>query len=304
MKKIGLPGVPRGVDQDMFRFLSALKESIEVGTGRGETGDISVTRDYLESKGFAYKNEIQGSTPETVVNNTYQTDLLDGSVDTNSLATNSVSSDKIQEGAVTFDKIGFVLQSSLLEASWPVDSIFLTIRDEDPLTILGFGTWSQISEGKFLVGVDSAAIPDTDWDVAEETGGSKTHDHTLTGDSDVPDDDDTSTESVVISGNVGVPVGTSSVGSSSHGHTIGNHLHTDPVTGNTGLTQPTCAAPSANTSVGSSSHYHNATGSLLNADHKHDMGNHVHDLDTVTAATTTDSNVPPYFAVYMWKRTA
>ena len=39
-------------------------------------------------------------------------------------------------------------------------------------TLLGFGTWSSFGEGRVLIGIDSS---DSDFDSAEETGGSKTH---------------------------------------------------------------------------------------------------------------------------------
>ena len=42
----------------------------------------------------------------------------------------------------------------------------------NPGTLLGFGTWAAFGEGRVLIGIDSS---DSDFDGAEETGGSKTH---------------------------------------------------------------------------------------------------------------------------------
>lgn len=54
---------------------------------------------------------------------------------------------------------------------FPVGSVFLSVLSTDPSTLLGYGTWEQIGEGRVLVGQDSGQA---EYDTAEETGGSET----------------------------------------------------------------------------------------------------------------------------------
>ena len=75
----------------------------------------------------------------------------------------------------------FAPQSTSLEpgygsASFPIGSIFLTVLDQEPRTLLGYGTWTRFGEGKFLVSYSSG---ETEFDSVLETGGTKTHTHTL-----------------------------------------------------------------------------------------------------------------------------
>ena len=70
-----------------------------------------------------------------------------------------------------------------LQAIYPVGSVYINATvATNPATLLGFGTWVTVGDGKVLVNQDTA---DTSFDVLGETGGSKdaiavSHTHTLT----------------------------------------------------------------------------------------------------------------------------
>ena len=56
--------------------------------------------------------------------------------------------------------------------AFPVGSVFIGVVSTNPNTLLGYGTWSAFGAGRVLVGLDAGQ---TEFDVAEETGGAKTH---------------------------------------------------------------------------------------------------------------------------------
>lgn len=62
---------------------------------------------------------------------------------------------------------------------YPIGSIYFNATSNtNPGTLLGFGTWVAWGAGRVPVGFDSTQ---TEFDTAEETGGSKTHSHPLSG---------------------------------------------------------------------------------------------------------------------------
>lgn len=63
--------------------------------------------------------------------------------------------------------------TDIFDKIYPVGSIYINATNStNPGTLLGFGTWIAFGAGRVPVGIDSS---DTDFDTAEETGGSKTH---------------------------------------------------------------------------------------------------------------------------------
>ena len=74
-------------------------------------------------------------------------------------------------GQVSFTTLTGV--TATIANAYPVGSIYMNCSNATNTGwLLGFGTWSAFSEGRVLIGIDSS---DTDFDTAEETGGSKTH---------------------------------------------------------------------------------------------------------------------------------
>ena len=73
------------------------------------------------------------------------------------------------------------VRAEIANRAYPVGSIFTTVTayadSAAVVAVIGGTTWTAFGAGKVLVGLDSG---DTDFDVIEETGGSKTH--TLTTD--------------------------------------------------------------------------------------------------------------------------
>lgn len=73
-----------------------------------------------------------------------------------------------------------LIWSGIFDKIYPVGSIFMSATLSTPAdvaTALGGGTWVAWGAGRVPVGVDTS---DTAFDTVEETGGSKTHRHTMT----------------------------------------------------------------------------------------------------------------------------
>jgi hypothetical protein len=65
------------------------------------------------------------------------------------------------------------IYGGLLQVIYPVGSIYTNAtNDTNPGVLLGIGTWTAFGAGRVLVGINAA---ETEFNVAGETGGAKTH---------------------------------------------------------------------------------------------------------------------------------
>ena len=180
--------------------------------------------------------------------NTGDQTISDATISTTDISTNNASTSKhgfMQKypgGTSTFLRAdgAFAAPPGGGGEAFPIGGVFIAVVSTNPNTLLGYGTWSQVAGGRMLVGQTGG---DADFDVAEETGGEKTH--TLTA-AEMP-----------------------------------SHVHAENA--------PTSASG----------------GALRFAVDTNAGGSVAAGLNTGSAGSGgAHNNMPPYFVVYIWKRTA
>jgi hypothetical protein len=175
----------------------------------------------------------------------------------------------------------------VMNAIYPVGSIYISTLSTNPATLLGFGTWEAFGEGRTLVGLKST---DTDFDTVGETGGVKT---VTISQANLP--------------NISTGAGTA------HTHTQNAHTHTQDAHGHL-FTNGSVPGQSFSESIGTGANWRIigntdqyasisntiATNQNTSATNQNESS-HTHSLG---GSGTSMSIMNPYIVTYMFKRTA
>ena len=177
---------------------------------------------------------------------------------------------------------------SILGEMYPVGSIYLSVKNENPSSKFG-GTWVAWGSGRVPVGVNSS---DSSFNSVEQTGGSKTHNHAITVIDKVAF---TSGSTALTAAQLPRVFGSITM----HGGSEGSNIYT--VAGcfkavKTASGYRTCTgAVGGATSVGVFNFDNGGKGQS----HYHTIPAHNH-----IASSNSASTLQPYITCYMWKRTA
>ncbi len=150
-------------------------DNTTIGASTASTGAFTT----LSSSSLATLNSITCAGTSTLTT----VDINGGAIDGTAIGANSastVAATTVSATTVTasshINTTGGQYQlngTNIFEKIYPVGSIYINATNStNPGTLLGFGTWVAFGAGKVPVGIDSS---DSDFDTAEETGGSKTH---------------------------------------------------------------------------------------------------------------------------------
>ena len=144
------------------------QSKFESDTVQNNFGELSKTVNntrYLKNHLDTAESDIS-TNASNIATNTSNIATNTSNIATNTADISSLSSSKLNA-------------SALLDLVYPIGSIYMSVNSTSPATIIG-GTWERISKGRTLVGLDEN---DTNFDTAEETGGSKTvdlqHSHSM-----------------------------------------------------------------------------------------------------------------------------
>lgn len=184
----------------------------------------------------------------------------------------------------------------LIDIIYPIGSIYINaVDDSNPSALFGFGTWERIGVGKTIIDAGTGYA-------AGSTGGEAAH--TLTAaESGVP----SHTHTVTSSG-----AATNAITGGSHAHGLKANWALAGWQGTSPASYVTIARTSkfGNNNAWHADKFYYKTDDnidIISSDtHTHNLPNHTHTIDNAIAANASQAhnNMPPYLAVYIWKRIA
>lgn len=219
------------------------------------------------------------------------------------------------------------LKSTLINAVYPVGSIYMSAVNVDPARIFG-GTWVRL-QGRFLLGAsDTYSAGTTGGEAAHKLTEAEMPAHVHTGPSHshtVPEHAHTATSAGAGGHSHTVPEHTHTATSSSagaHTHSMPRWQYAEPKSGGVGyLAQGSNASNSGYKSTSAGAHTHSITVAKRAAFSTTAAAAHTHSITVAKCAAlttntagaqntgskggdTAHNNMPPYLSVYMWRRTA
>lgn len=179
----------------------------------------------------------------------------------------------------------YVTKQQLINLIYPVGSIYTSVNSTSPATLFG-GTWEQI-QNRFLLACGSNYSSGT-------TGGVTTHSHTYA---------HTHTTPVTNTGSTTLSI--SQIPAHNHTITVYNDDFSNGGDGTTNInTKKTWPGFTYDVAAGSGGwNYSKINNTGGSGGHTHSQVATTTDSQSVSA-TSAENSLPPYLAVYVWKRTA
>ena len=304
------------IDTTYIKSITASNATITATKGNGTTSNITINNVAHATNSDNSTKATQDSAGQTI-NTTYvkavtasnaTITVTKGNGSTSTATVNNVSNatnaaysttqgtgdNSTRIATTAFVKNNFI---EILKKVYPVGAIYTSTVSTSPATLFGFGTWEQI-QGRFLLGVSSSHGAGT-------TGGAETvtlttaqlpsHNHSGSTGSAGNHNHSASSSNVNISGTFGT--GNTTPNIHFKGDTSGCFYNTGS-TGNDGTNQPHYTQDDRTQKIGiNNTHSHTIT---IN-----NNGTHTHTVSIGnTGSGQAHTNMPPYVAVYIWKRKA
>ena len=235
---------------------------------------------------------------------------------------------------------GYATKNDVLNLIYPIGSIYLSVNSVDPSTIFG-GTWEKIKDKFLLSSGDTYAIGSTGGNSSTTleianlpshnhtgTTGNESQGHTHSGTTGNQSADHTHTFSGTTSWTDSHSHTTWTDSQGYHSHNSGHGWHnvepgsdrqclSDHYLGGDGWSGNVTSSTGSHghniymNGAGAHDHTYSGTTSGISANHTHEFttggisANHTHSFTTSSVGSTQAfSNMPPYLAVNVWKRTA